>query len=124
MTRRKCWGQPVIYSCAEAEVYPQPRTRARTRFALDPTLTNEYDVLAGSERDAEPPELISPAGLRARPFRFRVGVHSDSGFGPSETLSQRGFWNSCQGKDGCSNIGNGCKAMTEEEMIHWLLEDA
>jgi hypothetical protein len=119
----------VIYSCAEVESNWGGFGYYRTRFALDDRLTNEFWESAGMECDAS--TAVSRAGMLARPFPFRVVTHSDIGAGPDRTypasgpgLTQTPYWNSCQGKDGCTDCGNRARAMDEAEMIRWLLADS
>lgn len=124
MTRRKCWDQPVIYSCAEKEdraLYGEPPPM-RTRFALDDRLNNDF--VDGAGAFSLETDCFDPEGLALRPFPFRVVTHSDVGAGPRSAQDPHPYWNSCQGKDGCGDAGECAGAMTEEKMILWLLEDA
>lgn len=125
MIRRKCWGQPVVYSCAEAAgpaSFACPIVPGRTRFALDDRLNNDFVEGAGlfSIETGD----FDPEGLALRPFPFRVVTHSAYGAGPCGAQEPHPYWNSCQGKDGCGDGGERAVRMTEAQMIRWLLEDA
>lgn len=99
----------ILYTCVteDGEGY---------RWAFDPRLTGEIVPEAGSEdRNTQDTGKMSAEGLAARPFPFRVVYEYLDWNDPP--------WNSCHGKDGCSNAGSFMQKLSGGQWVVWLLED-